>query len=88
ELIGGRSFDLAGQQWSPALATIHRGDAPADALNLAAALRALAFVVRIMALRIRGRSARTCEGSRQSGANGPVEALPAAFAAVGLCDTS
>jgi len=90
DLVAGRTFDLAGQQWAPALVTARSSAAPVDAMNLAAALRALAFVVRIMALRIRSRSTLACvrDGSRQAGANGPIEALSAALAAVGPCDTS
>jgi hypothetical protein len=87
ELLAGQSFDLAGQQWSPDMDAIRCGDAPADASGLATAMRMLAFVVRIMALRIRSRSTWTC-GSLQSAAGGPVEAFSAAFVAVGPCDTS
>ncbi len=92
EFVAGRSFNMAGQQWSPTMATVRHDTAPADAMGLAVTLRALAFAVHIMAMRIRSRSnltlAQACIGSRQIGANGLAEPLSAAFAAVGVCDTS
>lgn len=93
ELIAGRCFNLAGQQWSPALVPTHYGTAPADATNLATALRALAFLVQTIAARIRSRSTwsldQACLNDTLQPATYPlVELLPTKSISVQLCDTS
>lgn len=45
--------NLAGRRWSPALASVRYGYGSADAIDLAASLRALAAIVRDMAACIR-----------------------------------
>ena len=52
DFIAGSSSHAAGRYWSPALAATPHGSDTADALHLAASLRALAVIVRDMAGRV------------------------------------
>nr|WP_295468646.1 hypothetical protein [Mesorhizobium sp.] len=45
DYVAGSTWNTAGRLWSPALPAVRYGTAPADALDLAASLRALALVV-------------------------------------------
>nr|WP_295461608.1 hypothetical protein [Mesorhizobium sp.] len=53
EFVGGSEWNPAGRLWSPALPNVRYGAEPADALDLAASLRALAVVVQCMAAYLR-----------------------------------
>lgn len=97
EFVAGSVWNPAGRQWSPAVMGVSYGNAPADAMSLALALRALALVVQTMSMQIRHRSScRIAEGRDDSrhdgrprtGADGIVQLLSAAFATVELYDTS
>jgi len=54
EFVGGSEWNSAGRLWSPALPNVRYGTEPADALDIAASLRALAVVVSGMAAYLRG----------------------------------
>ncbi len=54
DYVAGSTWNTAGRLWSPALPTIRYGTDSADALDLAASLRALALVVGGMAAYLRG----------------------------------
>lgn len=97
EFVAGSVWNPAGRQWSPAVIGVSYGNAPADAMSLALALRALALVVQTMSMQIRHRSScRIAEGRDDSrhdgrprtGTDGIVQLLSAAFATVELYDTS
>ena len=45
DYVAGSTWNEAGRLWSPALPVVRYGTAPADALDLAASLRALAAIV-------------------------------------------
>nr|WP_295463516.1 hypothetical protein [Mesorhizobium sp.] len=49
DFVAGSTWNPAGRLWSPALPMVRYGTTPADALDLAASLRALAMVVSGMA---------------------------------------
>nr|WP_295469509.1 hypothetical protein [Mesorhizobium sp.] len=53
EFVGGSEWNTAGRLWSPALPNVRYGTEPADALDLAASLRALAAIVTGMAACLR-----------------------------------
>lgn len=53
DYVAASARGAAGSYWSPALASARYGAAPADAIDLALSLRALALIVRDMALQIR-----------------------------------
>jgi hypothetical protein len=52
DYVAGSARGAAGSYWSPILASARYGAAPADAINLADSLRALAVIVRDMAEQI------------------------------------
>nr|WP_295464511.1 hypothetical protein [Mesorhizobium sp.] len=54
EFVAGSEWNTAGRLWSPALPNARYGTEPADALDIAASLRALAVVVSGMAAYLRG----------------------------------
>ncbi|MCO5161926.1 MAG: hypothetical protein M9939_12360 [Mesorhizobium sp.] len=49
DYVAGSTWNAAGRLWSPALPNVRYGTGPADALDIAASLRALAVVVQSMA---------------------------------------
>ena len=49
DFVAGSAWNPAGRQWSPALTTVRYGTEPADAIDIAASLRALAVIVSGMA---------------------------------------
>nr|WP_295469717.1 hypothetical protein [Mesorhizobium sp.] len=53
DYVAGSAWNTAGRLWSPALPNVRYGTEPADALDLAASLRALAMVVSGMAAYLR-----------------------------------
>ncbi|MFH1795162.1 MAG: hypothetical protein ABIK36_16395 [Pseudomonadota bacterium] len=53
DYVAGSTWNTAGRLWSPVLPIVRYGTAPADALDLAASLRALAMVVSGMAAYLR-----------------------------------
>jgi hypothetical protein len=53
DYIAGSSWNPAGRLWSPALPPVRYGTEPADALDIAASLRALAIVISGMAAYLR-----------------------------------
>ena len=53
EFVAGSTWNPAGRLWSPALPMVRYGTEPADAISLAASLRALALIVQAMAAQIR-----------------------------------
>ena len=53
DYVAGSTWNKAGRLWSPVLPVVRYGTAPADALDLAASLRALAMVVSGMAAYLR-----------------------------------
>jgi len=54
DYVAGSTWNAAGRLWSPALPNVRYGTEPADALDIAASLRALAVVVSGMAAYLRG----------------------------------
>ena len=58
EFVAGSEWNTAGRLWSLALPNVRYGTDPADALDIAASLRALAVVVSGMAAYLRGVSLR------------------------------
>jgi hypothetical protein len=53
DYVAGSTWNTAGRLWSPALPMVRYGTEPADALDIAASLRALAMVVTGMAAYLR-----------------------------------
>ena len=53
DYVSGSTWNTAGRLWSPALPNVRYGTDPADALDLAASLRALAMVISGMAAFLR-----------------------------------
>ena len=53
DFVAGSAWNPAGRQWSPVLTTVRYGTEPADAMDIAASLRALARVMLGMAEQIR-----------------------------------
>ena len=53
EFVAGSTWNPAGRLWSPALPNVRYGTDAADALDIAASLRALALVVQSMAAQMR-----------------------------------
>ena len=53
DYVAGSTWNNAGRLWSPALPMVRYGSEPADALDLAASLRALAMVISGMAAYLR-----------------------------------
>lgn len=87
DFVAGSAWSVAGR--SPALATVGHGDDPADAMNLAASLRALARIVRTMAARARRLSILQPGGGPAPGLDAVMRRLgQAAFLAVEFRDTS
>ncbi|MBX3574197.1 MAG: hypothetical protein KF694_17730 [Mesorhizobium sp.] len=95
EFVAGSTWNPAGRLWSPALPTVRYGTLPADALDLAASLRALAFVVMNMAAQRRlslsgeARDESAHDGNAPHGLEAVIQRLGrAALRAVELRDTS
>ena len=63
EFVTGSTWNPAGRLWTPALPMVRYGTEPADAMNLAASLRALALIVQAMAAQIRRLALLHPEGS-------------------------
>ena len=63
EFVAGSTWNPAGRLWSPALPMVRYGTEPADAMALAASLRALALIVQAMAAQIRRLTLLHPEGS-------------------------
>ena len=55
DYIAGRAWNEADRHWSPAVPMVRYGTDPADAMNLAVSLRALAMIILHMAMQIRRR---------------------------------
>ncbi|MBX3575513.1 MAG: hypothetical protein KF694_24490, partial [Mesorhizobium sp.] len=53
DYVAGSTWNTAGRLWSPALPNVRYGTDPADALDIAASLRALAMVISGMAAYLR-----------------------------------
>ena len=53
DYVAGSTWNTAGRLWSPALPDVRYGTDPADALDIAASLRALAMVISGMAAHLR-----------------------------------
>ena len=53
DYVAGSTWNTAGRLWSPALPNVRYGTDPADALDIAASLRALAVIVSNMAAQLR-----------------------------------
>ena len=53
EFVAGSEWNTAGRHWSSAFPNVHCGTEPADALDIAASLRALAVVISGMAAYLR-----------------------------------
>ncbi|MBX3570884.1 MAG: hypothetical protein KF694_00865 [Mesorhizobium sp.] len=53
DYVAGSTWNTAGRLWSPALPNVRYGTDPADALDIAASLRALALVISGMAAYLR-----------------------------------
>ena len=53
DYVAGSTWNEAGRHWSPALPMVRYGTHPADALDIAASLRALALIVSGMAAQLR-----------------------------------
>jgi len=79
DYVAGSTWNTAGRLWSPALPNVRYGTDPADALDIAASLRALALVIGSMAAYLRQVSVwQTGQGSGEAadGAN-PLHGLDA-----------
>ncbi len=79
DYVAGSTWNTAGRLWSPALPNVRYGTDPADALDIAASLRALAMVISGMAAYLRQVSVwQTGQGSGEAadGAN-PLHRLDA-----------
>nr|WP_295463149.1 hypothetical protein [Mesorhizobium sp.] len=63
EFVAGSTWNPAGRLWSPAVPIVRYGTEPADAMALAASLRALALIVQAMAGQIRRLALLHPEGS-------------------------
>ncbi|MCO5162740.1 MAG: hypothetical protein M9939_16520 [Mesorhizobium sp.] len=97
DYVAGSSWNAAGRLWSPALPFVRYGTEPADALDIAASLRALAAVISGIAAYLHRVSAwrqDQASGEAGDGAN-PLPGLDAfarrlreAFSPVEFCDTS
>ncbi len=85
DYVAGSTWNTAGRLWSPALPVVRYGTAPADALDLAASLRALALVVSGMAAYFRRVSFwRQGQASgAESHAGDPLHRLDAIFRRLG-----
>ena len=97
DFIAGSTLNPAGRHWSPAMMPRRYGTDPADAIDLAVSLRALALIVRDMAAQIRRLSFLQLD--QTSGRNhdgGPTHGLDkiilrlrtATLSPAELCDTS
>lgn len=63
EFVAGSTWNPAGRLWTPALPMVRYGTEPADAIALAASLRALALIVHAMVEQIRRLALLHPEGS-------------------------
>ena len=96
DYVAGSTWNTAGRLWTPALPMVRYGTEPADALDLAASLRALAVVVTGMAAYLRRVSFRRQESGGSGHDGKPIHALDAiipnlwkaVFPPVELRDTS
>ncbi len=98
DYVAGSTWNSAGRLWSPALPNVRYGTDPADALDIAASLRALAVIISGMAAYLRQVSVR--QQGQASGAESHEGNLPhrldafmrrlseSAFPPVELRDTS
>ncbi|MCO5162467.1 MAG: hypothetical protein M9939_15140 [Mesorhizobium sp.] len=67
EFVAGSSWNAAGRLWSPALPNVRYGTEPADALDIAASLRALAVVISGIAAYLRRVSAWRKDQASEAG---------------------
>ncbi len=98
DYVAGSTWNTAGRLWSPALPTVRYGTDPADALDIAASLRALALIISGMAAYLRQVSVwQQGQASDAAGDDGnPIHGLDAvmrrlregAFRPVEILDTS
>lgn len=92
EFVAGSAWNPAGRLWSPVLPAVRYGTQPADALDLAASLRALALVVLNIAAQRRLSRVRQLEepAGHESGPPHDIieKLLVAAISPVELRDTS
>ena len=84
EFVAGSEWNAAGRLWSPVLPTLRYGTQPADALDLAASLRALALIVQAMAEQIRRLAFLRPGEPGGSHDGGPTRGLDALFRRLGL----
>ncbi len=96
DYVAGSTWNTAGRLWSPALPDVRYGTDPADALDIAASLRALAMVISGMAAYLRRVSVWQDQASEAGGSANPLHRLDAftrrlrqgAFRPVEILDTS
>ena len=95
EFVASSEWNTAGRLWSPALPTVRYGTGSADAIALAASLRALARIVLDMKTRRRRLAVvqRACDGSHDGGWTHDLDTVVgalwhAAFPQPEICDTS
>jgi hypothetical protein len=95
DFVAGFAPDAPGIRWSRALAAVRGGNRPADALNLAASIRALALMVRSLAAKIcrmsclrQGLAFATAGRDSQQRPDGQRNMLHAAVSAPARRDTS
>ena len=95
DYVAGSTWNTAGRLWSPALPTVRYGTGSADAIALAASLRALARIVLEMKTRRRRLAVvqRASDGSHDGGWTHDLDTVVgalwhAAFPQPEICDTS